>query len=291
MNSFIFLGGDLRMIYAAKRLNKEYRCMAYGFENIEIPCEFPILRTAVKADCIVLPLPLTVDGETVSSPYSAKPIPIDIIPEFAADNAVIFTGKECPALIQLCAERGYTLIDYFCREELQVMNAVPTAEGAIEIALREMASTIAGSSVLITGYGRISRALVPRFKALGADVTVCARRCEQLAWAEAEGCKAVSLIDKNKLEERLPQFDIVLNTVPARIFGRERLLLLKKDCLIIDLASKTGIDDMELAKNVGVRVIWALSLPGKTAPVTAGEIIASTIRNIISEKGGSGNER
>lgn len=279
------------MIYAAKRLNKEYRCMAYGFENIEIPCEFPVLRTAVKADCIVLPLPLTVDGETINSPYSAKPIPIDKIPEFAADNAVIFTGKECPALIQLCAERGYTLVDYFCREELQVMNAVPTAEGAIEIALREMASTIAGSSVLITGYGRISRALVPRFKALEADVTVCARKCEQLAWAEAEGCKTVSLTDKNKLEEHLPRFDIVLNTVPARIFGRERLLLLKKDCLIIDLASKTGIDDMELAKNVGVRVIWALSLPGKTAPVTAGEIIASTIHNIISEKGGSGDER
>ncbi len=289
MNSFIFLGGDLRMIYAAKRLNKEYKSTAYGFDGIEIPCEFPLLKTALKADCVVLPLPLTVDGENINAPYSREPVPIEKIPLFAKDNAVIFTGKECPALVKLCADHGYTLIDYFCREELQVMNAVPTAEGAIEIALREMAATLAGSRVLITGYGRIGRALAPRLKAFGAEITVCARKYEQLAWAEADGCKTVSLNTNGRLEELLPCFDIVFNTVPARIFGRERLLLLKKDCLIIDLASKTGIDDLELAKNAGVRVIWALSLPGKTAPVTAGEIIASTIHNIISEKGGTLN--
>lgn len=274
------------MIYAAKRLNKEYKCLAYGFENIEIPCEFPLLSVPVKSDCIVLPLPVTVDGENINTPYMNTLLPIEKIADFAADNAVIFSGKECPALVQLCADKGYTLVDYFNREELQIMNAIPTAEGAVEIALREMASTIFGSKVLITGYGRVARVLASRFKALGADVSVCARRYEQLAWAETDGCRRIPLNIKGRLEDYLPHFDIVLNTVPAGIFGRERLLLLKRDCLIIDLASKTGIEDMELARSVGVRVIWALSLPGKTAPVTAGEIIASTILNIISEKGG-----
>ena len=59
--------------------------------------------------------------------------------------------------------------------------------------------------------------------------------------------------------------------------------MLKDDCLLIDLASKSSVEDFELARSAGVRAIWALSLPGKAAPVTAGEIIANTIKNIIEE--------
>jgi len=36
-------------------------------------------------------------------------------------------------------------------------------------------------------------------------------------------------------------------------------------------------------------VIWALSLPGKTAPVSAGKIVAQTISEIFAEEGGGGD--
>ena len=58
-----------------------------------------------------------------------------------------------------------------------------------------------------------------------------------------------------------------------------------KDTLIIDLASKPGGVDMDAARDLGVKVIWALGLPGKVAPVTAGNIIKETICNIFSESG------
>ena len=54
----------------------------------------------------------------------------------------------------------------------------------------------------------------------------------------------------------------------------------------MDLASKPGGVDMEAASRLGVRVIWALSLPGKVAPVTAGKIIRDTIYHILNELGG-----
>ena len=41
--------------------------------------------------------------------------------------------------------------------------------------------------------------------------------------------------------------------------------------------------DFDAAKDAGVRVIWALSLPGKIAPITAGKIIKDTILNILNE--------
>ena len=43
--------------------------------------------------------------------------------------------------------------------------------------------------------------------------------------------------------------------------------------------------DMESAKDLGVKVIWALGIPGKTAPITAGNIIKETICNILGESG------
>jgi len=43
--------------------------------------------------------------------------------------------------------------------------------------------------------------------------------------------------------------------------------------------------DFDAAKELGIKVIWALSLPGKVAPVTAGEIIKGTVINILQELG------
>lgn len=113
--------------------------------------------------------------------------------------------------------------------------------------------------------------------ALGAKVSVYARREEQLAKAECIGCSAVT---EEALVGKLGEVDVIVNTVPATLFDRRRLMRIKKECLLIDLASKAGVEDMELAASVGVRVIWALSLPGRTAPVSAGRIIGKTIENM-----------
>ena len=43
--------------------------------------------------------------------------------------------------------------------------------------------------------------------------------------------------------------------------------------------------DFDAAARLGTRVIWALSLPGKVAPVTAGRSIKNTIYNILHELG------
>ena len=51
-----------------------------------------------------------------------------------------------------------------------------------------------------------------------------------------------------------------------------------------DLASKPGGVDFDTAGKLGLKVVWALSLPGKIAPVTSGEIIACTILNILKER-------
>ena len=42
--------------------------------------------------------------------------------------------------------------------------------------------------------------------------------------------------------------------------------------------------DFDTAKELGLRVVWALSLPGKVAPISAAEIIRDTVFNMLQEQ-------
>ena len=172
--------------------------------------------------------------------------------------------------------------DYFAREELAVLNAVPTAEGAIQIALEELPITLHEARVLLVGFGRLSRALGPRLLGLGAKVWVAARSYAQRAAAESMGLGSEGL---ERLPDWLCAYDLVINTVPAPILGIEELAAMKEGVLVIDLASRPGGVDRSAAAALGVKVVHALSLPGKVAPVTAGRYIRDTVYHMMEELG------
>lgn len=175
--------------------------------------------------------------------------------------------------------RGLTISDYLHREEFAIYNAVPTAEGAIQLAMEELPVTINNSRCLITGYGRIGRILSRMLCSLGAHVTVAARRFSDLAWAASQGCVPVEIA--NLKDEGY--FDVIFNTIPALIFDRAILSGIDKNTLLIDLASRPGGVDFNAAAELQIKTIWALSLPGRVAPKTAGLIIKNTVLNMIKE--------
>ena len=124
--------------------------------------------------------------------------------------------------------------------------------------------------------------LARQLRGLGAAVSVAARNYTDLAWAQVW---SYGVERSDQLSGWLCGYDLVINTVPAPVLGRAELADLKPGCLVIDLASKPGGVDFTAAAELGVKVIWALSLPGKTAPVTAGLAIKNTIYNILTELG------
>ena len=132
------------------------------------------------------------------------------------------------------------------------------------------------------GFGRVGKLTAHRLHALGARVTVAARKYDQLSWAQAMGFGAEPL---SQLAGGLCGYDLIINTVPARVLGRQELEDVKEECLILDLASKPGGVDLGAAGELGLTVIWALSLPGKVAPITAGAAIRDTIYNMLRELG------
>lgn len=267
MKNIVFIGGDRRMIFAAKRLSELYCCALSGFGDIDIRG----LKRAEKDsryDCAVLPI------------FAGNVRPdTERLTELLVPGSVIFAGKVFPEFAEFCEQHGFELYDYLEREEFAVMNAVLTAEAAAEIAIRETDSSVFGANVLVLGFGRIGKLVSRYFASLGANVTAAARKPSDLAWIRANGYNAVNITDTAQLSRALYGADIILNTVPAGILTGTSAEAVRQETLLIELASVPCTDGTEK-----FRTVKAGGLPGKTAPVTAGYIIAETIENIMDER-------
>ena len=278
------IGGDLRQLTVAKALKEEgYHIFLYGFDkdiNLEGMENEDDLDYVLSSDIIILPIPITYDGCNINMPYSLSPLSLEDFLDGLNPSALVFGGQFKPDLAKALDEKGVKYCDYLNREELAIKNAIPTAEGAIKIAIEETPITLHGSKCLITGYGRIGKILASMLSGMGANVYVEARKHADLAMIEGHGYEPLHLFDLGK---SISDFEIIFNTIPSMIFNKEILEKISHDALIIDLASKPGGVDFASAKELGIKVIWALSLPGKIAPVTSGNIIKETVMNILKE--------
>lgn len=283
-NSVGVIGGDKRMLYCAKAfLNDGLKVTLGGFDKLKSEGELEItspLEAALCSEFIVLPLPC-VKGGKLNAPLNRSDVYIDDGLVTALSGKKIFCGMKY-GLFELAPKLNTCLVyDYSIREEFAVRNAVSTAEGALEIAMREFEGTISGARVLVCGFGRIGKVLCSVLSSLNADVTVSARKRSDLEWININGAKAVNTF---RLSEEKP-FDIIFNTVPYMIFDSRLLSHIGKNAIVIDLASAPGGVDFEAAGRMDICTIHALSLPGKAAPKTAGETIKDTITNMLEEDG------
>lgn len=280
----LMLGGDKRQEYAAKYIEDKNIPMDIWNGNTA----FETIKESLSLyDAIILPLPVSGDGITLNVPQTIgeKPKLSEIISSLNK-NSLIIGGKFTPALKNIISGRGMRFIDYFENEDFQIKNAVLSAEGAIFYAMEALERSVISSETAVLGYGRIGKLLAERLKCLGANVTVCARKVSDLAWAECRGFKTLQIRysdGKSSLSE-LKGYDIIFNTVPCWIFDDFSASGLSSDSLIIDLASAPyGIDE-KIVKKYGINYKKISGIPGKYAPVSAGEIIGQTIIMIIERE-------
>lgn len=226
---------------------------------------------AAKADIVLLPAPLR-----------PQEVGLRELLRAAKPGAVFFGGHVGTEAYALAGAAGHTLIDYMLREELAVRNAVATAEGTLALLFETRKETIWGACILVVGYGRCGRALAGRLSALGADVTVAARKSAARAWAQEGGCRAVST---ENLLSVCKNFQVIINTVPELLLQRAVLETLSAKTLVVDLASAPGGVDHEAAKHLGIPEIFAPGLPAKYVPVSSGQFIAQTVLAIVEERG------
>lgn len=283
IKSFGIIGGDKRQLFLAKAIyDSGYAVMLGGFDRLQSTGALvlgDIKAVAAKCDVLILPVPSVRADGSINTPFSDECTVLDDELIGILIKKPVFIAMKDKFLKAYPQFEKAEIFDYAAKDEFAILNALPTAEGAVEVAMNKFEGTIAGSRCLITGYGRIGKVLAEMLKNLKAEVTVSARKPSDMAFAQAFGYDE---INTNKMSD-VRNFDLVFNTVPSMIFNRELLLNTDKNTIIIDLASLPGGVDFEAAHILGIDAVRALALPGKCAPKTAGEIIKKTVFNTIEE--------
>ncbi len=278
------LGGDDReLILVSELVRSGATVVVAGFPREKV-CHGAFVVNSTEQACkdievLILPLPGTNEKGVIRAVYSEQVL---LLTEKSiasmGSNALVIIGSARNFLKEWAKKYNFKLMEIVEMDELAILNSIPTAEGAVQIAMEETGITIHGSKTCVIGFGRVGITMARTLKALGSDVTVVARNPGQLARAYEMCCHRAGYED---LHDIMNHTDIVFNTVPSMILDSSVLKYANPDMLIIDLATQPGGTDFEAANTFGLKAILAPGLPGKVAPVYAGKILASVIPQLL----------
>jgi dipicolinate synthase subunit A len=284
----LIAGGDSRHIEVIQKLSEAgAKIFLAGFE--ELNQEFPNTEKVKMdefhpslIDSILLPVSgIHEDGKAETS-FSESDVVIT--KEFVAktkQRCVIYSGITTPCLDDVIKATGRKLVTLFQRDDVAISNSIPTAEGALKLAIEHTDITIHGSDVMVLGLGRVGMTVARTFSSIGANVKVGVRKTADSARATEMGLQPFFLDD---LEKEASQIDVCINTIPHLVLTSSVISNMKTHTLIIDLASKPGGTDFQFAQKQGMNALWALGLPGKVAPKSAGKIIANVLFDLLMDQ-------
>ncbi|AWB44350.1 dipicolinate synthase subunit A [Paenibacillus sp. CAA11] len=287
--TFVFLGGDARQLEIIRKcVELDAAVKIVGFDQLEpkitgVQEEEKVSRELLSsADVLVLPIVGTNENGEVSAPFSDKTLAL-LDEHLAAlpKHALVYTGMAKNYLRTLCEQHGIRLIEMLERDDVAIYNSIPTAEGALMIAIQNTNITIHGSNCIVLGMGRTGFTMARTLQGMGANVKIGVRRSEHYARALEMGWKPFMTAD---LAAQSSDIDLLFNTIPTMIVTAQIISKMPRKTVIIDLASAPGGTDFRFAEKRGIKAMLAPGLPGIVAPKTAGIILANCICQSVMEE-------
>lgn len=286
MKKIAIIGGDRREAIVAETLRFQgYDIAGFALENEENTKNRSLQKCLFGADALILPVRAddgkgNILGKSEKCPVALGNETIKLMKK----DASVFAGVASDALRKIIEESGHTLKEIMEEDKVAVPNAALTAEATLAFLMDYSDTSIRKKTVAVFGFGRVGRACGEIFSVIGCRTAIFCRKEQELIRGRKEGFD-VRLY--GGLPVFLPKTDILINTVPAKIVTGKIIASTKKECLLVDLASSPGGIDIEAAEKIGRKHLFLPGLPGKYAPVSAGEILASYYSLLFSEnKGG-----
>jgi len=279
----VLAGGDARERIVARELQKKgAEISTPGAENSQSAEAFPA-QMPERADAIICPLAGIDAAGLIYAPFAGEEkLRLSDLEKLLRKDLLFLCGRMSEKHKEYLTQKEVRVVTTGDMDEIAIYNAIPTAEGAVEIAMRESVVTIHGSRILVVGSGRCGLPLAKTLKGLGAEVTVAARSREAMAMSYALG---FSILSVRELATAVGNYNFIFNTVPALVLDAEIIRKVRSDAVIVDIASAPGGVDFEAAKKRGIKAFLTPGLPGKVAPVTAGKILAEVYPHILLELG------
>lgn len=284
----VFLGGDARQLEVIRKcVELDAAVSAAGFDKWEAPSpgvslEPLTVKLLGHADILVLPTVGCDDSGNVNALLSTDRLELKE-EHFAAlpPSCKVYTGIAKSYLRQKCAKYSLQLIELLNRDDVAIYNSIPTAEGALVMAIQNTDFTIHGSTSMVLGLGRTGFTMARSLQGLGARVKVGVRRQEHYARAKEMGWEPFMT---SEILLQVPQTDLIFNTIPNMIITAQVLSRIAPHCVIIDLASAPGGCDFRYAEKRGIKAMLAPGLPGIIAPKSAGIIMANALVQSIADE-------
>ncbi|SFS78380.1 dipicolinate synthase subunit DpsA [Paenibacillus sp. BC26] len=283
----LLLGGDARGLEVIRKLTElDASVTVAGFDQLHSSLDGAVRAELSEdlfatADALVLPAVGTDDDGKIIAVFSDRELVLT--DEYVArlpKHCTVYTGMAKPYLRNLCGKYAIRLVELFDRDDVAIYNSIPTAEGAVMMAIQNTDITIHGSSCMVLGIGRTGFTLARTLQGLGAKVKVGVRREEHFARAYEMGFEPFYI---KQLQQFVGNIDLLFNTIPTMIVTAQIIANLPSRAVIIDLASKPGGTDFRFAEKRGIKALLAPGLPGIVAPKTAGRIIADCLSRLIEE--------
>lgn len=267
----LIIQADNRQIYMREYLEKQ------GFECTVFNVNLLSGDNERQFDGVIFALP-TIKNSRINCEYE---INIANVLSLVKKGGCVFYAMSDEAFENAVRNAELEMYDFYKREELIIRNAYATAQAVLELVLINSNVMVDELKFLITGYGKTGEAIADVLLRNHSDITVAARKIRDRARIVSRGMKA---IDFDEIRDYAPDFDVVINTVPEKVIGKNLLESFSQNCLFLEIASAPYGIDIHTAQKQNKQIIIASSLPGKYVACSAGKFIAQTIMNLIKEE-------
>lgn len=255
------VGGDRRQRLLEDILRAQGFTVGGFFDETHSMASSALARRLAVSDAVILPIPATRDGRTVTG----TALSIGSLLPHVKRGAYLFGGR----LPDAVKRQDLMLVDYLHDESFTQENAALTAEGVLRLIYENTDRALSDAHILIFGFGRIGSQLTHRLLKLGARVSVVARRRESRTLAAMCGATALDFTDG------MPLADFAVNTVPPPVTLPSPTATLP----LIELAGLRAEDLPPVYTHIP-----APSLPGKMFPYSAANRVAAvTLRYLKGE--------
>ncbi|HXP73254.1 MAG TPA: dipicolinate synthase subunit DpsA [Stellaceae bacterium] len=234
-------------------------------------------EATIGASIALFPIAGIKDG-CLYAPSLREPIRIDttLLSGMTPGGHIICGGAD--TILTREAERhSLTIHAYEHDQESRLLRAPSVVEGVLATLIANTDHSLHGAEIAVLGQGVLGRLLALALHKLGARVHAIARDPVQRAEAAVQGINAR---DFDGLGAVAPGLDILVSAVPIQIVDAQLLRRLRPGALVVDLASPPGSVDLDAAKALPIKAVWARGL-GARAPVTVGRAQWLAIRRRI----------
>lgn len=276
------LGGDEReLVLLNYLLEQGVKVQAVGQPPIQKQVEVVTCINDLDQDleAVIAPMTGVNDKQVIKKTFANQKVRLtESFFKQLKPGTQFFIGFASAKIKEWCQDHKLDLIELAALDELAILNAVPTAEGAIQLAMQKSDITLSGNNAFVLGLGRVGLTLARRLKGLGSNTYGVARKPKDRARAQEIGFYPVEFAN---LKSEINKADFIFNTVPAVVLTESILKAVDPEALVIDLASAPGGTDFKAAEKLGIEAELALGLPGKVAPESAGQILTKIVSKYL----------